>query len=403
VAVPVGALSAGFALALTAATSIVAVAIGWGGGPGGALRIWDTIGSLVGVVTVALGALLIVRRPGNAIGRLLCLAGVAYGLLMVTWQHATNVIGREGALDDPAAYDVVAVVAIWTGPWIWTPIILALVLLIPMRFPNGDLVTHRWRTAEIASYVTMGTIAVLEVVRPGPLRFDELVLPIDNPTGVAGWGPVVDGTMPILTVSMLVLFVVAFSSLVVRYRRSDTVVRHQIKWLVYGLALLIGGLAAGEVVPWLGWINESFNTILMVVPVAIALAVLRHGLYEIDRIISRSVAWALLTLVLVGVYAATTLVLGSATRAIAGSDPTDLVVAASTLLVAAAFQPARRRIQDVVDRRFNRARYDATRTVEDFARVLRDEVELDAVTAALRDAATRSVQPFRAQVWVRTP
>jgi hypothetical protein len=401
VAVRVGSLVAGFALALTVVMSIAAVVLGWGSGPGGVLRLWDAVGSLVGVVTVALGALLVVRRPGNAIGWLLCVAGVAYGLLMLTWQHATNVVDQGTAVDDPAVYDGLAVASVWAGTWIWTPIILVLLLLIPLRFPDGHLVSARWRAAEIASYLTLGTIATAEIIRPGPLLFEGRVLPVDNPVGVVAMGPVLDGMVAVGIAAMLALMSIAFASLVVRYRRSDTVVRHQIKWLVYGLALVLVLLAASDVVPWLGWLSESFNVVLIVVPVSIAVAVLRHGLYEIDRIISRSVAWAILTAVLIGLYAATALVLGSATRAVMGSEQADLVVVASTLLAAAAFQPARRRIQAAVDRRFNRARYDAARTVDAFARVVRDEVELDAVTAALRDAASRTVQPFRVQVWVR--
>jgi hypothetical protein len=201
---------------------------------------------------------------------------------------------------------------------------------------------------------------------------------------------------------MLACGVACVASLVVRFRRSRGVER-QLKWFVYAAAVTLGGLLVTEVAP----IPEgsALNDLLAVVglavvpsiPVAAGIAILRYRLYEIDRIVNRTLVYGALTALLAGVYAAGALWLPRLLD-LGGSR---LVVAASTLAVAALFGPARRRVQAVVDRRFNRARYDATRTVEVFSARLRDQVELDALRAELLSVVDQTVQPTRASLWLR--
>jgi hypothetical protein len=193
---------------------------------------------------------------------------------------------------------------------------------------------------------------------------------------------------------------VCAGSLVARFRRAGGVERQQLRWVALAGALVVPAavvalagmaLAATDVVTW------AITAWLAGLPLAIGAAVLRYRLYDLDRIVSRTLAYGLLTLLLGGGYAAVVLGLGQ----LLGRDSSSLVVAAATLAVAAAFQPARRRIQRLVDRRFNRRRYDAARTVDAFAARLREQVDLDALSAELLAVVDQTMQPTMASLWLR--
>jgi hypothetical protein len=194
---------------------------------------------------------------------------------------------------------------------------------------------------------------------------------------------------------------VCAGSLVARFRRARGVERQQLRWVALAAALLVVaagvalvGLAldATEVVTW------AISAWVAGLPLAIGAAVLRYRLYDLDRIISRTLAWGLLTLLLGGGYAAVVLGLGQ----LLGQD-SSLVVAAATLAVAGLFQPARRRIQAVVDRRFNRRRHDAAQTIQAFSDRLRQQVDLDELTAELLAVVDQTMQPTQASLWLRPP
>jgi hypothetical protein len=196
---------------------------------------------------------------------------------------------------------------------------------------------------------------------------------------------------------------VAVVSMVLRLRRASGVQRQQLKWLAYAAVLLASYYllaflyTRGTIRSVPPVIDTAVSGLgLVVVPAAIGVAVLRYRLYDIDRLINRTLVYGLLTLLLGGGYAAVALVLGQ----LAGQD-SSLAVAGATLAVAALFQPARRRVQAVVDRRFNRRRYDAARTVEAFSARLRDEVDLDTLSAELLAVVDQTVQPTRAALWLR--
>ena len=191
----------------------------------------------------------------------------------------------------------------------------------------------------------------------------------------------------------------AVVSLVIRFRRSRGEERLQLKWFTYAGALvpvvLLGDYlpdAAGSVL---------FAVGISLLPVAAGLAVLRYRLYEIDRLINRTLVYGLVTVLLAGVYAGLVLVLGPLSGGGVAGDPPSWVVAGATLAVAALFQPARQRVQRLVDRHFNRARYDAVRTVEGFSARLRDQVDLDTLAAELLAVVDQTVQPTRASLWLR--
>jgi hypothetical protein len=345
----------------------------------------------IGPVSAGLGALIVHRRPGTTIARLLLVASVAVAVLHLTWIVAS----LHAAADAPP----VVVWAGWASSWVWVPLFAVLLVLVPLRYPDGRLVSPAWRWIERAALITFTCIALLTMVRPGPLESGDLRLPYDNPLGMVTVGRL-DGVLWVWTAAMISLVLLAFASVVVRYRRSDAVGRQQVKVLAFALVVFAVLATLGSTVPLLAPIGDAIAAFFLLVPIAITVALLRHGLYDIDRVISRTVAWALLTAVLVAIYATGVLVLGTLSRAVTGSDASDLVIASSTLVVAALFQPVRRRIQVAVDRRFNRARYDAAATVAAFGAHLRDEVDLHTVVATLWGTTMATLQPSDVRVWM---
>jgi hypothetical protein len=247
---------------------------------------------------------------------------------------------------------------------------------------------------------------VLGVALSAALLFAPSVLFPDTdppwaPGGVAG--RLLAELVTAVVVAMLLLIPAAMASVAVRFRRAGPVERQQLKWFVLAAAVnavfVLADLFVGD--EWGAvWILAGVLTVSLV-PVAVAIAVLRYRLYEIDRIISRSVSYGLLTGGLIGLYLALVAVLRPLLEPMTGSSA--LAVAGSTLAVAAVFNPARRRLQAAVDRRFDRARYDAAREVDAFVRRLRDQVDLDQVSAGLRDTVVATVAPTRVAVWLRVP
>jgi hypothetical protein len=186
---------------------------------------------------------------------------------------------------------------------------------------------------------------------------------------------------------------------VLRFRRARGVERQQLKWFAYAAALLvIGNVVGGVVLPSSGDLAAALTIALL--PVAAGIAILRYRLYDIDRLINRTLVYGLLTAILGLGYAGAVLLLGQLFGGVT-EDPPGWAVAGATLAVAALFQPARRRIQAVVDRRFNRRKYDATKTVEAFSARLRDETDLDALSAELLAVARQTMQPTTAVLWLR--
>jgi hypothetical protein len=199
---------------------------------------------------------------------------------------------------------------------------------------------------------------------------------------------------------MVVLAAAAFGSLVVRFRRSRGEERQQLKWFTYAAALLPLAVVSDFLPAPVG--DLLLAVLIVFLPVATGIAILRHRLYDIDRLINRTLVYGLLTALLAGIYAGAVLVLGQVFGGV-GGDPPSWVVAAVTLAVAALFQPARRRIQAVVDRRFNRRKYNAAKTVEAFSLRLQDEVDLDALSTELLVVVDQTIQPTQASLWLRPP
>jgi hypothetical protein len=238
------------------------------------------------------------------------------------------------------------------------------------------------------------------MLKPGPAADG---LP-ENPLGVEAADRLLGPVAAVSGLLFAVFVVLVLASLVVRFRRAQGDERQQLKWLVYGVLLL------ALLIPTLGRILEQIPSpfagpvfaavMFSIIPVTIGLAVLKYRLYDIDRVISRTLAYALLTALLAGLYTVVVLVLGQLFGGISRQPPS-WAVAAATLAVASLFQPARRRIQAVVDRRFNRRKYDAARTVETFSARLRNEVDLDTLSAELLAVVDQTMQPTTASLWLQ--
>lgn len=341
------------------------------------------------------GTVLAIRVPANAVGWLLLVAAFLLGMEFLALDYGEA--SRRFAAGSWPGTDV----AMWLyGNLLGMPVLI-MAVGIPLTFPDGRLLSPRWRwLAALVVLVCAGT--VLGWFRPGLIPDTT----VQNPFGIPGIDRLLDVlNLPPFQLAVSVIFVGALASVVLRFRRGGVVERAQLKWLVAATSLagvawpVVGlGMALGApVLTTLAWITGLLS--LIALPVAIGIAVLRYRLYEIDRIISRSIAWAALTGVLVAVFAVGVLAFQAALAGFTQGEA--LAVAASTLIAVMLFQPVRSRVQRVVDRRFDRARYDAERTVEAFAERIRNEVAVDAVLADLLATTSDSVKPSASGLWLR--
>jgi hypothetical protein len=353
----------------------------------------------IGAVLVAftafmvVGVLVMARRPANAIGWIFSAIGLlgATGLMGGEYAQYAYVIQSEPL---PGA-----IVAAWYWEWVSYPWFGLTVLFTLLLFPTGRLLSRRWRPVAWMAGILMAVVTLLAALRPTLTLPDEQHA-VPNPIGIAGLDPD-QGTLGALNTGLLILTTLAaFLSLILRFRRAQGEERQQLKWFVYAGGLVIIFLVIGPVLPGEGALGTGL--VIALFPVAAGIAILRYRLYEIDRLINRTLVYGAVTALLGAVYAGSVLVLGQVFGGVAGNPPS-WAVAGATLAAAALFQPARRRIQELVDRRFNRRRYDAARTVEAFSVRLRDQVDLDTLSAELLAVVHQTVQPAKASLWLRPP
>lgn len=338
---------------------------------------------------VATGFLVAWRRPAFPIGWLVLALPLSFGTAVALGQYALFA-ERSGAPLGP--------MALWLAFWLWVPGWLALGLVF-LLFPDGRLPSARWRP--VVAVVVMATgVALLTAAfsndprgtptgRPNPLA-------VDLPVSLYDVG----------IVFLNVVFIVPAISLVARYRRADGRVRRQLKWLAYGGGVLVvlafaylATLRSDAAVNVRNASDVMFLVAIASPAVAMGIAILRERVFDIDVLIHRTLVYGAVSAVLIATYVAGVVLLQAILRPFtAGSD---LAVAVSTLFVVALFQPLRRRIQDVVDRRFYRARYDAARTLDAFAARLRNEVDLESVRSDLVGVVAETVRPAHASVWLR--
>ena len=343
---------------------------------------FDALFSVVYLAFPVVGALIASQEPRNAIGWLFLVAGLGRAVDFAFVGYATNTRSPLAAL---------------IADLVWVPTLLGGTALLFLLFPAGRLPSRRWRPLVwLIGAVTLAYV-LATALNPGPLYY----LPgVDNPLGVEGadavLSAIVDGAGTVAIVTILA----AVASLVARFRRSRGQERQQLKWLVYAAALLF---VSAPVQPLLGGLEVAgvaisdlvFGALIALIPIAVGIAILRYRLYDIDLVIRRTLVYAALTATLGAAYLGSVLLIGLAV------GESGFAVAVSTLAVAALFRPALARIQAVVDRRFYRRRYDAGRTLEAFGGRLRDELDLEALTADLRGVVRETVQPAHVSLWLR--
>jgi hypothetical protein len=360
--------------------------------PGGADTYLVVVFVLMMTGLASMGLLITSQRPRNPIGWLLLVAAVMFGISIMGGGYAELSVSRYGR-DLP-----LTTFFAWITGWTLAPAIGSLVILMPLLFPTGRLPSPRWWPILILAVLGPLAAAAYTAFQPGPMDVPGNIV---NPVGIPGAGPLLDivNLLSIATAAPALLLVIL--SLVLRYRRGDAVEREQIKWFAYPASVAAVASAIG--LPSIGLISDIAWTIafsaMSLVPVAIAIAILRHRLFDIDVIINRTLVYGALSVLLAAVYIGSVLLLQELLRPLAPDS--GLAVAASTLAVVALFQPLRRRIQAVVDRRFYRSRYDAEQIVHAFAGTLRDKVDLSALTDELVNVVDQSVRPARARVWLR--
>jgi hypothetical protein len=279
------------------------------------------------------------------------------------------------------------------GEFNWAPATVLGVTLPALLVPDGGLRSRRWRVVAAGAVAAAALVLVGDAVAPTRLE-DHLIA---NPFGLAGPAGTVASTVAgVGYILWMASMVASMACVVLRFRASGGVERQQLRWVAAGAAAAVAGLLGGAVTPQRTAISSCLYAMVLCIPTGVAVAVLRYRLWDLDRLVSRTVTYTLVTGLLVLPY----LALLPAVSRLAG-DAGGLAVAATTLAAVALFAPLRRRVQHLVDRRFNRRRYDAARTLEAFAARLREQVDLDALSAELLAVADQTVQPTRASLWLR--
>ena len=364
-------------------------------------RITDSL--VVGIALLAItfplvGAVVAARRPRNPLGWIFCVIGLSYGLTVTGEAYAIYALRTApGSLPGGGLMS-------WLGNWALAPGLGLLMTFALLLFPDGRLPSRRWRLMAWLSGASIAMICGLGGVWSWPQR--GLGLLESNQEGLENAPRLVEllvlASLPLLLLCGLASVV----ALLLRFRRSRGVERQQLKWFAFAGAVTFAGLVLIDFPSQYGWIGpvSALVTlpILVSMPVAAGVAILRYRLYDIDRLINRTLVYGVLTAVLGLSYAGTVLVLGQLFGDVGERIPS-WAVAGATLAVAALVRPARGRIQAAVDRRFNRRKYNAATTIETFSARLRDQVDLDTLATELLAVTDKTMQPTTVSLWLRPP
>ena len=351
-------------------------------GAGATIDANGTIGLILGLAFSVVGALVASRRPGNPIGWVYLAIGLSQGLNSFAWGYwAYGLAGGQGPLPLEA-------LASWVKLWAWAPGLVLFGTISLLIFPDGHHLTPRWRIVSAAAMVSLALMVVPAAVAGWPAGI-----------GAGAWSEVADVLQSVGVAIWFVATIASVASLILRWRRARGIEREQLKWLAFAVSVEIPLLLATLILPIdpvVGAIAALF--IVPLIPVAIGIAVLRYRLYDIDRLISRTVSYGVVTVTLATVFAGVVLGLTAVLQSITGGNT--VAVAASTLIVAALFQPLRGRVKRRVDRRFDRSRYDGQRTADAFAALMRDETDLDTIADDLTSVIERVLAPRDTTLWV---
>jgi hypothetical protein len=355
-----------------------------------------SIASAMLVINLGLvGGIVSVRRPGHGVGRILLVAGTAAAVEFGGASYATTDWLLGGA-----RLPLVVPIA-WLSTVVSTPTVVLLVVFLPMLFPSGRLPGPRWRILAFVAVAAALTGAVSAATRPGPIPIWRVT--IDNPVVVPAWARAqIEGLESLSNLSGPPAFLIVIGGLVRRFLASEGAERRQLKWFlsvasIAALALGTSILSNGQPISDLAW--QVAMGAMACLPLAIGIAVLRYRLYDIDRIVSRAIGYSLVTALLGSVFAVIVLLFETALAPLTGSSA--IAIAASTLVVAALFQPARRVVQRAVDQRFDRGRVDADRAADAFAGQLRTHLDLESIRTDAIGTVSATLRPESAAIWIR--
>ncbi|MDP8973714.1 MAG: hypothetical protein M3N45_11225 [Actinomycetota bacterium] len=399
---------AGLSLLLCAASMVLYVATGsvqplsnWGtGGVSGVL-----IFLLPFLAFPLVGTMIASRRPNNPIGWICLAVGIFWMLANLSSGYGMyGLLARPGSVPFPAAIGSL-------GEWVWVPAVGLLGTYVILLFPDGRLPSSRWRPVAWLSGAVIILASAGFALSPGPMDG----LPgVRNPLGLEKYPWVADATLGVMLLLPLCILASAVS-LLVRFLRSEGEQREQIKWLAFA-AFILGLMISSYVIPanllpdeaggvdrvWVNLLEDAVTLSFAAIPVAVGIAILRYRLYDIDLLINRTLVYGSLTATLVAVYVGSVVGLQAILRVLTGQEST-LAVVASTLAIAALFNPLRRRVQGFVDRRFYRRKYDAAKTLAAFNARLRDETELETLSGDVVGVVKETMQPAHVSLWLRSP
>jgi hypothetical protein len=373
---------------------------------------WGTAGLIGGLVIFLpflafplVGALIASKRPQNPIGWICLTAGFLWMLIVLSDSYGTYGLAKPGSIPYPVASEAL-------GLWLWVPPVGLLGTYLILLFPNGRLPSRRWRPLAWLSgaVIVLGSVGI--ALAPGSV---EALGGVRNPFGLEG-APWVAYAAVVVPLLLPVCILASAVSLVLRYRRSGGEERQQVKWIAFaasfvGLVALITVVSTQMFAPesletagtqplWLELLQDVELLSLAGVPVAVGFAILRHRLYDIDVVINRTLVYGSLTAMLVAVYYGSVVILQYIFRALSGGE-SQFAIVASTLAIAALFNPLRRRVQGFVDRRFYRRKYDAAKTLADFGVRLREETDLETLGSDVVRVVRETMQPAHVSLWLR--
>jgi hypothetical protein len=352
------------------------------------------------------GLFIVSRYPRHTVGWLLLLLSLSFaqfGFLAI--------FGGIVAYQLTYASNPVIVFLAWTERWLWLAAPIIPLIIIPLYFPDGRLLSRRWRFAAVAAilglFVGMASYAIdsdaVEIAAnfsvPNPYQFG-----VEPALADVLW-------QYVATPLLMVGFSCAFASVILRYRRAQGVERAQMKWVLYVIVLSMGLNSVGNFLASISSVLRAVYAKIadplvqietIALPITIGIAILRYRLYDIDIIIRKTLIFAVLTSILSAVYFGSVLLAQQMFRTVTGGTP-ELVIVISTLLIAALFNPLRRGVQDVVDRRFYRRKYNAARTLAAFGAVLRDETDLNQLSRHLVQVVDQTMHPAHLSLWLKSP
>jgi hypothetical protein len=346
------------------------------------------------------GLLVASHRPGNPVGWLLAAMGLGFVIgtfVLIYAQYALEVDPLPGGR-----------AMAWVGLWFW-PVALSPIGFVLLLFPDGSPPSRRWRVVAWCQAAALIGLFVSLAFAPGPMTAAGYES-IDNPLGIQGLKSVLGALGAISGALLLAMIVASAASLVARFRRADSGERRQLEWLAYaGMLVIVAASvslplegALGDDAPLVKLAQVALIIAIIGIPISVAIAILKYRLYDIDLIINRTLVYGALTVVLALIYLVGVVGVGGLVREMTGQEKNNLVVAASTLAVAAAFRPARSRVQAFIDQRFYRNKYDAQQTIADFSSKMRDQIDLDSLTTELAGVVRKTVQPTHVSLWLRS-